>query len=83
MRHSAQEYTMMFDALLSEELFYSSTSATRANIKAAIKRVLGRSIRLDCILAYSNLVIDENLDVSFQITDPDKDVLFIKLLYGA
>lgn len=81
-RFSRETYIQMFDTLLSEELYFSSTSATEANILAAIKRVLGRSIKTDCILGYSNLWMNENLDVHFKITDSDKDIIQIDLIYG-
>jgi len=81
-RLSRDSYIQLFDALLSEELYFSSAFASEANILAATKRMLGRAIKNDCILGYSDLVIDPGLNVHFKITDPDKDIIQITLLYG-
>ena len=81
-RYSKQTYDQMFDALLSEELCYSSSFASEENIRTAIKRVLGRSIKMNCILLYSNLTIDSLMNVHFTIIDPDGDRIPVDLIYG-
>jgi hypothetical protein len=81
-RYSVETYTLMFDALLSEELSFNSAFASEENIRTAIKRVLGRSIKMDCILGYSDLVIDSQLSVRFTIKDLDGDVIPLTLVYG-
>jgi len=81
-RYSPQTYTKIFDQLLSEELYFSSTFASETNIQTAIKRVLGKALKMDYIALYYDLVVDENLDVKFKIKDPDGDIILIHLIYG-
>jgi hypothetical protein len=81
-RFSRDSYNQMYDALLSEELCYNSAFASEENIRTAIKRVLGRSIKMGGILMYSDLVVDSKLDVHFTIKDPDGDFVPIDLVYG-
>jgi hypothetical protein len=82
-RYSQRTYCQMFDSLLSEELYFSASAATEANILSAIKRVLGRSIKTDCIVGYSELHMDEFLGVHFKLKDPDGEIIQIDLTYGA
>ena len=81
-RYSPESYAKMFDALLEQELCYSSSFASEANIYAAIKRVLGAAIKTNCILIYSDLIVDSLMNVHFTILDPDKDFVQITLFYG-
>lgn len=82
-KFSKQEYTQMFDSLLSEELYFSSSYASEENIRTAIKRILGRTLKAENILLYSDLWIDESLNVHFSIKDPDGEIIPIVLIYGA
>lgn len=82
MKYSKQTYQKMFDLLLSEELGFLSTAASETNIKAAMKRILGRAIKTAAIKSYSSLVLDESLNVHFTFTDPDGDVVDLILFYG-
>ena len=81
-KFSKRTYTQMFDALLSEELYFDSLYVSEDNIKNATKRILGRSIKTDCILSYSDLYVDSDLNVHFKIKDPDEDIISLILLYG-
>lgn len=81
-RYSAQTYTAMFDQLLTQELMYSSFAASEANIKTAMKRILGRSIQDGLLKRYSSLVLDEGLNVHFTIVDADGDEIPLTLFYG-
>lgn len=81
-KHSKETYQRMFDALLTQELGFMSTSATETNIKRAMKLVLGTCIHRGLIKSYSFLVLDENLNVHFTIVDPDNDTFDLILLYG-
>ena len=81
--HSKDTYTKMLDQLLEQELSYVSTSATEANIKNAMKRVLGFLIRQGLLKRYHSLVLDENLNVHVSIIDVDNTEFDnIVLLYG-
>ena len=80
--NSRDTYIQMFDALLSEELCYSSSSATEANIRNAMKRILGKAIKINVIKLYSGLVLDENLNVHFTIVDADNTRFDLVLSYG-
>ena len=40
-----QSYEQFFDRLLSQELCYESSAASEDNIKKAMKKILGRSIK--------------------------------------
>jgi hypothetical protein len=81
--YSAESYTKMFDQLLSEELCYEASAATEANIKRAIKLILGRTIKQNLIRGYSGLVLDESLNVHFTIVDATGDKFDLTLYYGA
>jgi hypothetical protein len=72
----------MFDLLLSEELCYEASAATESNIKRAMKLILGRAIKSAVIKSYSNLVLDESLNVHFTIVDVDGDRFELVLYYG-
>lgn len=78
---SRESYIQLFDALLSKELYFSSAFASEENILCAIKRVLGHSIRNDCIIRYSDLTIDPALNLHFKIKDPEGDIIQITLIY--
>jgi hypothetical protein len=80
--YSRDTYIRIFDGLLSEELCFSAPFASESNIRYAIKRVLGKALKMNYISLYSDLVIDSCLDVSFRITDPDGDIVEITLKYG-
>jgi hypothetical protein len=82
-KYSKDTYQRMFDQLLSAELSYNSAFASEQNIRAAIKKVLGCAVKTNCILLYYDLTVLPNLDVSFKIVDPDKDIIHITLFYGA
>lgn len=81
-RFNRETYVRIFDELLSEELYFSSSFASEANIAAAIKKVLGKALKMNYIALYYDLVIDERLDVHFKIKDPDSDIIQIDLKYG-
>ena len=81
--YNQQTYIKMYDALLSQELCYESSAATEANIKRAIKRVLGLTIKQKVIKRYSDLVLDEFLSVHFKIVDTDNSEFELKLIYGS
>lgn len=79
---SQRTYEQMYDALLSQELCYCSYAATEANIRNAMKKVLGATIKQRVIKKYSNLVLSEDLNVYFTIVDADGTTFELKLLYG-
>lgn len=80
--YSRDSYVAMFDQLLSQELCYSSSSASEVTIKRAMKRILGLAIRQNLIKKYSNLVLDENLNVHFIIVDASNSEFDLILYYG-
>lgn len=80
--HSRETYTMMLDQALERELCFISTSASEANIKNAMKRVLGRFIKDGILKRYGSLVLDESLNVHFYIIDADNTEFNIVLIYG-
>ena len=80
--YSKESYIKMFDALLSQELGYSSSAATEANIRNAMKRILGKAIKTNVIKLYTNLVLAETLDVYFTIVDLDDTRFDLVLFYG-
>jgi hypothetical protein len=80
--HSKETYTAMLDQLLSCELSYSSSFATEANIKNAMKRVLGLLIKKNILRRYHSLVLDENLNVHISIVDVECAEFDIVLIYG-
>lgn len=80
--YSKETYRLMLDQLLSCELSYSSSFASEANIKNAMKRVLGLMIKKGILKRYSNLVLDETLDVHVTIIDVADASFDIVLLYG-
>lgn len=82
-RYSKDSYAQIFDALLDQELYFTSSAATESNIKAAMKKVLGNAIKNGYISRYFDLSLDAELNVLFQIQDSDGDVFSIKLIYGA
>jgi hypothetical protein len=71
----------MLDQLLSAELCFSSESATERNIKSAMTRVLGRMIKDNVLRRYSNLVLDEALNVHVTIYDGSDGSEFNITLY--
>ena len=75
-------YTSLLDQMLSCELSYSSSFASEGNIKSAMKRVLGTLIKKNILKSYSNLVLDENLNVHVVILDTDNSEFDIVLFYG-
>lgn len=77
-----QEYENMFDRLLSQELCFESSAATEHNIKRAMKRILGVSIKNAVIKKYSNLVLDEELNIHFSIVDSNNTEFSLTLYYG-
>jgi len=81
-RFNRQQYCQMFDALLSEELSFAPAYASENHIRDAIKRILGRVLKAGNIKLYSNLRLDEGMNVYFTITDPDGTIVDIKLMYG-
>lgn len=81
-RFDRRTYCRIFDELLSEELIFSSSYASEATIAAAIKKVLGKALKMNYISLYYDLVIDTELNVHFKIKDPDGDIVLIDLLYG-
>ena len=78
-----EAYALMLDQLLSQELMFTSFSATEKNIKSAMVRVLGILIKNNILKRYSNLVLDENLNVHVTIYDAVDGAEFnIVLYYG-
>ena len=82
-RYSKDSYTKIFDQLLSEELYFSSTFASETNIKEAAKKMLGKSLKMGYIALYYDLVVDQDLNVHFKIKDPGSDIISITLIYGS
>lgn len=80
--YSKETYTALLDQMLSCELSYSASFASEANIKSAMKRVLGVMIKKGILKSYSSLVLDENLNVHVCIIDADNAVFDIVLIYG-
>lgn len=78
---SKESYTSMLDQLLSAELFYTSTSASEKNIRCSMIRVLGCLIKKNVLRRYSNLVLDENLNVHVTIYDGSDGTEFNIILY--
>ena len=78
---SHETYTSMLDQLLSAELFYSASSASEKNIKCSMVRVLGVLIKKNVLRRYSNLVLDENLNVHVTIYDGSDGTEFNIILY--
>jgi hypothetical protein len=81
--YNQQAYIQMYDQLLSQELCYEPSAASETNIKRAMKRVLGLTIKQGLIKRYSDLVLDESLDVHFKIIDADGTEFELKLIYGS
>jgi hypothetical protein len=79
---SQQDYAILFDRLLSQELCYDSSAASESNIKRAMKRILGRAIKEGMLKGYSNLVLSETLDVHFMIRDSENSIFDLVLYYG-
>jgi hypothetical protein len=80
--YSKETYTLILDQMLERELLYVSSGASEANIKNAMKRVLGEMIKKGILKTYSGLVLDENLNVHFCILDSDNSAFDIVLIYG-
>lgn len=80
--YSKETYTLILDQMLERELLYASSGASEANIKNAMKRVLGEMIKKGILKTYSGLVLDENLNVHFCILDSDNSAFDIVLIYG-
>lgn len=78
---SHEIYREMLDQMLSAELCYSSQTATNINIKNAMTRVLGCLIKKNYIKRYSNMVLDEDLNVHVTIYDATDDTEFNIILY--
>jgi hypothetical protein len=80
---SHDSYKSMLDQLLEAELLYTSFSASEKNIRCAMIRVLGCLIKKNVLRRYSNLVLDENLNVHVTIYDGSDGTEFnIILIYG-
>ena len=79
---SKEDYTKLFDQLLSQELCYESSAATEYNIKRAMKRILGGMIKQGMLKRYSGLVLAETLDVYFTIVDANGEKFDLVLYYG-
>jgi hypothetical protein len=82
-KYSKESYTAMFDQLLSQELFFDASAASECNIKRAMKKILGTSIRHGLLKRYDSLVLNENLDVYFSVVDAEGAEFSIILRYGA
>jgi len=80
--YSKETFTVMLDQMLSQELSFNSSYASEANIKNAMKRVLGVLIKQGVLKCYSSLVLDEYLNVHVVIVDIDNAEFRIKLIYG-
>lgn len=80
--YSKETYAQMLDQMLSQELFYSSYSATEENIMVAMKRVLGCLIKKAILKRYSGLQLDSDLNVHVVIVDADDTEFNIILYYG-
>lgn len=80
--YSQETFTLMLDQMLSCELSYISSFASEANIKNAMKRVLGLLIKQSILRRYHSLVLDENLNVHITIIDVDDTEFDIVLYYG-
>lgn len=78
---SHETYAMMLDQMLSSELFYMASAASEKNIKCAMTRVLGCLIKKNIIKRYSNLVLDEFLNVHVTIYDALDNTEFNIILY--
>lgn len=78
---SRESYMSMLDQLLSAELMYSATTASEKNIKTSMIRVLGCLIKKNILRRYSNLVLDENLNVHVTIYDGSDGTEFNIILY--
>lgn len=81
--YSKETYTLMLDQMLTAELYGIASSASEANIKSAMKRVLGSLIKQNILKCYSSLVLDEDLNVHVNIIDVDDSAFDIVLIYGA
>jgi hypothetical protein len=81
--YSKETYTLMLDQMLTIELCGISSYASEANIKNAMKRVLGILIKQGLLKSYSSLVLDENLNIHVVILDADNSEFDIILIYGA
>jgi len=80
---SHETYRLMLDQMLSAELFYMASAASEKNIKCAMTRVLGCLIKKNVIKRYSNLVLDEALNVHVTVYDAADNTEFnITLYYG-
>ena len=80
--YSKETYYQIFDALLSQELCFSASAATNKNILNAMKRIFGNCIKQNFIKGYSNLVLDESLNVHFSFVDADNTTFDLILYYG-
>ena len=80
--NSPETYQKMFDQLLSQELCYEPSAASEVTIKRAMKFILGKSIKQGLLKKYSDLVLDESLNVHFKIVDADGSVFDLVLYYG-
>ena len=80
--YSKETYALMLDQMLSAELSNVSAYASEANIKNAMKRVLGCLIKQNILKRYSRLVLDENLNVHITIIDVDNSEFDITLYYN-
>lgn len=80
--YSKETFTSLLDQMLSCELSYSSSFASEANIKNAMKKILGTLIKKGLLKRYSGLVLDEGLNVHVVILDADDGEFDITLFYG-
>lgn len=80
--YSKETYSLMLDQMLTMELCGISSFASEANIKNAMKRVLGSLIKQNILKSYSNLVLNEQLNVYVTIIDVDDSAFDVVLIYG-
>lgn len=80
--NSKETYAAMLDQMLTLELSGISTYASEANIRNAMKRILGCLIKRGLFKRYSSCVLDENLNVHVTFTDADNTEFSVTLYYG-
>jgi hypothetical protein len=80
---SHDSYRLLLDQMLSAELLFTASMASEEQIKRAMVRVLGTLIKKNLVRRYSNLVLDEALNVHVMIYDAVDGTEFdIVLYYG-
>lgn len=80
--YSKETYASMLDQMLTIELQGIASSASEANIKNAMKRILGGLIKQGIFKSYSICVLDENLNVHVTFVDADNTEFSVVLYYG-